>query len=368
MASTPYRILLVVSGMTPQVITETLYGLHQQTPAWIPDEVRVLTTTTGKTRIVQTLFNGQSGGEGWYYRWLEDYAIKKPVVFDAHTIEVIKTTQGRALDDLRTPQENEAAADYISHAIRAITSDPNTELHVSIAGGRKTMGFYAGYALSLFARPGDRLSHVLVDEPFERLPDFYYPSPVRRLINDGNGGLIDAASARVWLASIPFVPLRGFVDQRDGVLNKACFSELIALVTQAMCPVTVHLKCAQRSIYIDQRRCILAPREFGFYLWFAKRAKQQESPLAMPHELEPRQDYAQELAAAHKQAGTELTGSVSEGLTKAYFEQCKSRLSTRLRKEFGPQMAAVIGVATLGERGRSRYGLTLQPHQIVIER
>jgi CRISPR-associated protein (TIGR02584 family) len=48
-------------------------------------------------------------------------------------------------------------------------------LHVSIAGGRKSMGFFAGYAFSLFGRTQDRLSHVLVNDPFESFPDFYFP-------------------------------------------------------------------------------------------------------------------------------------------------------------------------------------------------
>lgn len=37
------------------------------------------------------------------------------------------------------------------------------------------MGFFVGYALSLFGRAQDRLSHVLVSDPFESLTDFYYP-------------------------------------------------------------------------------------------------------------------------------------------------------------------------------------------------
>lgn len=39
------------------------------------------------------------------------------------------------------------------------------------------MGFALGYAMSLFGRPQDCLSHVLVSDPYERVPDFYYPTP-----------------------------------------------------------------------------------------------------------------------------------------------------------------------------------------------
>jgi CRISPR-associated protein (TIGR02584 family) len=47
--------------------------------------------------------------------------------------------------------------------VLAPTADPQASLHVSIAGERKTMGFYVGYALSLFGRTQGRLSHVLND-------------------------------------------------------------------------------------------------------------------------------------------------------------------------------------------------------------
>ena len=58
----------------------------------------------------------------------------------------------------------------ITNLIRAFTADPESALHVSIAGGRKTMGFFLGYALSLYGRAQDKLSHVLVSPPFESSP------------------------------------------------------------------------------------------------------------------------------------------------------------------------------------------------------
>ena len=56
------------------------------------------------------------------------------------------------------------------------TLDDDTQLMVSIAGGRKTMGYYAGYALTLFGRHQDQLSHVLVSEEFEGNRDFFFPT------------------------------------------------------------------------------------------------------------------------------------------------------------------------------------------------
>lgn len=86
------------------------------------------------------------------------------IKFDEKSLNAIVDKEGNKLDDLKTPEENELAADMICQKVREFTQDDNVSLHVSIAGGRKTMGFYAGYALSLYGRLQDQLSHVLVSE------------------------------------------------------------------------------------------------------------------------------------------------------------------------------------------------------------
>jgi len=70
------------------------------------------------------------------------------------------------------------------------------------------MGFLLGYALSLFGRPQDRLSHVLVDQAFETHPEFFYPPKMSRVLTTREGRPINATDARVLLADIPIVRLR----------------------------------------------------------------------------------------------------------------------------------------------------------------
>ncbi|MBP6582128.1 MAG: hypothetical protein KA204_01445, partial [Chromatiaceae bacterium] len=44
----PRRILLAVTGLTPQVVTETLYALAmERQPPFIPTEIHLLTTAEG---------------------------------------------------------------------------------------------------------------------------------------------------------------------------------------------------------------------------------------------------------------------------------------------------------------------------------
>ena len=159
-------ILLAVTGLTPQVVTETLYALHQQGQG-LPEQIHILTTAEGYQRARLTLIN-----DSWLARFYTDYQLPKPDFTEQH-IHILQQANGEPLSDIRTQTDNQAMADGITEWIRNFTADPETALHVSIAGGRKTMGFYAGYALSLYGRSQDRLSHVLVSADYESHPQFY---------------------------------------------------------------------------------------------------------------------------------------------------------------------------------------------------
>ena len=172
--SFPRRILLAVTGLSPQVVTETLYALAVRAEdagaPFVPTEIHLMTTQKGKQLARASLLH-PDGGQ--FHALLKDYPqIGKPL-FDERRIHVISGPDGADLEDIRSPEENAAAADTITALVADLTQDANAALHVSIAGGRKTMGFYLGYAFSLFARPQDQLSHVLVTAPFENHPDFY---------------------------------------------------------------------------------------------------------------------------------------------------------------------------------------------------
>ncbi|CAK0749007.1 hypothetical protein CCP4SC76_10006 [Gammaproteobacteria bacterium] len=60
-ATRPRRILLAVTGLSPQVVTETLYALAvMQDPPWIPDEVQLITTAEGAERARLALLSDGS--------------------------------------------------------------------------------------------------------------------------------------------------------------------------------------------------------------------------------------------------------------------------------------------------------------------
>ena len=209
--------------MTPQVVTETLYALMQQGPHALPHELHLLTTATGADRARLALLSEQLG---WFARFLADYRLPA-ITFDARHIHVLQDDAGQPMANIRSAQDNALAADQVAELVRRFTARADVQLHVSLAGGRKTLGYFAGYALSLWGRDGDRLSHVLVSDPYESSWDFFYPTPYERIIKTQNNTLVDCALAEVTLADIPFVRLRHGLPQAL-LAGRAGFAQAVA--------------------------------------------------------------------------------------------------------------------------------------------
>lgn len=118
MASTPSpkRILLAVTGLTPQIVTETLYALAcRDTDPWVPHEVHLITTTTGAESARLNLLHGN----GWFHRLCRDYDLPR-IVFPAENIHVLRDAAGAPLDDIRTQAQNTLAADFIMDKVREL--------------------------------------------------------------------------------------------------------------------------------------------------------------------------------------------------------------------------------------------------------
>ena len=170
----PRRVLLCVTGLSPQIVTETVYWLAvKRDPAFTPTEIRLVTTSEGANCAQLQLLHPVTGQ---FHRLRADYDLPL-ITFGTEQIHVLEDGGGQPMDDIRTLADNTCAADSITAVVRELTQDDNCALHVSIAGGRKTMGFYLGYALSLYGREQDRLSHVLVRAPYESHSQFFYPTP-----------------------------------------------------------------------------------------------------------------------------------------------------------------------------------------------
>ncbi|AGX86932.1 CRISPR-associated ring nuclease Csm6 [Candidatus Symbiobacter mobilis] len=367
-AGYPRRVLIAVSGLSPQIVTETIYALAaDQDEAFVPTEVHLLTTATGAQRAELSLL---SEDLGWFHKLQADFHLPG-IAFDRSHIHVMRDAQGKPLGDIRTPADNQAAADFITAQVRAFTADDACALHASIAGGRKTMGFYLGYALSLYGRAQDRLSHVLVSEPFESSYDFFYPTPYSRVLRLLNNQLADSVNAQVTLANIPFVSLRHGLPSAL-LAGTASFNDTVEAAIAALAPPRLRLHLRGQYIVAGTTRIALPPAELALLAVFARRAEMGKEPLPAPAKGVPDKDWATIYLREYRR----ITGNDAEnqdpthralrkGMDGEYFSIHKSRLHKTLKNTLGPSANAYL-IADGGTRPRL-YQLALNADAIAFE-
>lgn len=369
---TPQVVLLAVTGMSPAVLTETLWALAHpvdgQEPV-IPHRVVVVTTREGR-RKMENLFE-PSPVLGGLTPWealrtalqKEGLPVEGRLRFGrtGDDIRVMTraepgTQQSVELADIRSGADNEAAADYLLDQVRAIVENPDTRLIASIAGGRKTMSALLYACMTLIGRAHDALTHVLVSEPFEGLPHFWFPAQPGGPIPDAQGQRHDPRQARVELAWVPFVSLHQFLIRELG-RKPGTFTRLVErcrshLRRQAAANLRITLDTQRARLEINSTVCELAPAEMLAFYFFARRLKQNEPPFPSYKEA------MDELNAFRLEQLQEGQGSMSSwrlasSLTGKWDEHDLARALANLRarlRQLGPDAGLLI--ECLPERGR----------------
>lgn len=292
-------ILLAVTGMSPAVITETVWALAHQDDPVVPARIIAVTTLAGREEIRRRLFEPSDRFDGLApWESLRDTLRARGLTRggqprfgvtgdDIRVITAVDPETGlsRELADIRTPGDNDAVADFLLDQVRAIVENPDTRLIASIAGGRKTMGALLYACLTLAGRETDRLTHVLVNEPFDTIREFFFPDQpggaVPASAPDRRGsGEVSPSDARIELGDVPFVPLRNLFVRE---LNRKAgtFSRLVD-----SCRETIRHRAAEElRVSIDTTRCELevngaqirtAPLEHLLLLFLARRRKREE--------------------------------------------------------------------------------------------
>lgn len=355
--SFPRRILVAVEAYSPQTITEALYALSQTAqPCWIPTEIHIITTERGRDQVRQALLH-----DGWLTRLCADYAL--PEACSRLDFHLITTQQGKLLWDVRSEQDNEHTADFISQQIRTFTADPAASVCVLLSGGRRTMTYYVGYALSLFGRAQDRLKHVLVDDCYFFLNDFYYPPPQSRWQQDRDGTPFDAALVEVTLADIPFVRLRDGLPQAL-LAGSATFSDTIAAAQRRFAPPRVHLDWHGAALRCAGVAVPMPPVQLAFYTWMLQRHVQGQPPVRWTDVEE--QSLAEQFLHVYRRlhgatGGYEQAAAAlqREGMGKSYFDERKSSVNAALKKALGLAAADIYLLHPHGGRPVTRFGLRL---------
>lgn len=376
------RVLLCVTGLSPQIVTETLYGLAvQNKPAFMPTEVHLISTAQGARTAELLLFDPK---HGQFWQLLADYQL--PAISAAHChIHTIPATDGQALDDIRNLDDNRRAADEITERVRLLTADPDAAVHVSIAGGRKTMGFYLGYALSLYGRVQDRLSHVLVSPDYEGLRDFFYPTPDRRVIMRERKPL-DTREATVDLAEIPFVRLREELPKAL-LEGRSSYSDAVSAADRARQPVSLVVDLEHRRVIASGIELKFTPQAFVVYTWLLKRRlANQDFHRRQLHKPEIRADLAGWAEALYPEMSVEReqwerayrgdrerwlhrpdprTVTIENRKLEQWWSERIQSISDVLAAQMGSSLAQRYRVQVpLIDRGRGVYGIDLPSEAI----
>ncbi|GAB1384641.1 hypothetical protein MASR1M50_29620 [Burkholderiales bacterium] len=364
--SHPRRILLAVTGLSPQILTETLYALgvaeSADANAFIPTEIHLLTTSEG-AKLARTALLHPDGGQ--FHTLLADYPqLGHPTFNNAH-IHVIHDANGQPLSDIRTPAENASAADSITALVAQLTRDEQAQLHVSIAGGRKTMGFYLGYAFSLFARPQDELSHVLVSSPFESHPEFFFPPATPRRLATRDGRHLDTADARITLARIPVVRLRH--GQPQALLDgQASFGDTVAAIQRSLEPPRLHIDLPARRVLCGDTAVALPPAQLAWLAWWAQVSQQGLGPQSWRKaDAQAFLQLYRRIVSVDAVAYENACKRLQDGMEKEFFQQNNSKLADALKRQLGLAATPYL-LASHGRRPDTRHSLALPADAITL--
>lgn len=209
-------ILVAGMGITPAVLSETIWALSTKKPAVVPDEIVVVTKRNGAERLKESFFGTKTNGWKRLLSALQKEGIKTDGKLrfgpTQSSIRIIANAAGTDdLEEAITPEDVTRMADEILLTIRGFTEDPSTVVYASIAGGRKTMSALMLSCMSLLGRDGDHVLHVLVSPPFDRSlsPEFLFPEKGKSVV-DSRGQRYRCIDAKIDLIDLPFVKMRGW--------------------------------------------------------------------------------------------------------------------------------------------------------------
>jgi len=255
------NILICVSGLTPQIVTESLFCLAVKEKIPI-NEIYVLTTTRGKNVILGKDPHPHTPKTALLKEiknLCEKYKLKLPLFKEDENHIIVAKEESIELSDIRSDKDNILFPNKVCEFLKQKSSDPENVLYCSITGGRKSMSVHMANALSLFARENDRLIHVLTKEENE-FKGFY---PINK-----------KEAKDLEIADIPFVRLRPIISseiKRPDLLT-ANFEDVVKFTQNQLKILTpsnrMIIDIEKRELRFGNDYLILEPMEFLFYYFF----------------------------------------------------------------------------------------------------
>lgn len=243
-------VMVAMTGMSPAVITETIWALYKEKPDWVPDKVLVYTTQKGQKVFNEMVRSSQSGAKSIWEQLTAkigkpDMKIKTVLFLDDKDI---------ALEDIATSDQQLLVADQLLDAIRNLKNpcaDP-CRIVASIAGGRKSMSALMYAAMTYGADEEDIITHVLADENASNCRSFFFPEQKEQKLKNGkNQQDFTAKKVHLELAEIPFAPLRSLVGSAVEDANGS-FATLVGRARKRLRYINVE----DTRIRLSQSECV----------------------------------------------------------------------------------------------------------------
>lgn len=251
------NILICIAGLTPQIITESLYCLSVQKKIMI-DEIVIVTTKKGKDVILGKDKDPKTPKvslKNEIKNLAKLYKIKPPIFDESNNNIIVANEESLDLFDIRNDKQNKLFPNKLAKLLKEKTEDNKSVLHCVLSGGRKSMTAHFALVLSLFGREHDKLYHVLTKEKFE-FKDFYPKTKEERNALE--------------ISEIPFIRLRGLLG--DKLLSNEPYTDLVEWTQKQLKILTgnyILLKINSKEIQYENKILKLRPLFFSIYHQFA---------------------------------------------------------------------------------------------------
>jgi CRISPR-associated protein (TIGR02584 family) len=369
-------ILMAICGLSPQVITETLFALNQT--GRTVEAIHIITTQLGKEKILSTLLEP---GAGYYFRYLREYEQEiRAIDFGPPTVHTVCDEQGREIPDIRDEADNEQLLRICLELTFRFTRNPETAVYFSVAGGRKTMSSCLALAAQMYGRSQDRLFHVLVSPEFEGNPDFFYPPKNSRLIElkdeKGNPYFKETRFAEISLIHLPFVSIRERLGERYLKKPFDPATLMMSLVREDRVRLVINL--VQKKVIYQGIELDMMPSRLAFYAFFIMLKK--ECVLSVPScnrctecflDLEGIFKNQKKIVDLYsKLAGNRPLEEMSDtgivNLNADNFTMYKSKIHKELQNHFGLYALKDLGITSIGKRPNTHFGIGMDKGNIEI--
>ncbi|MGA1823091.1 MAG: CRISPR-associated ring nuclease Csm6 [bacterium] len=369
------NILLAVCGLNPQIVTESLYALHQEGQK--VDALYIITTRDGKEMINAHLLSPK---DGHFYRYMRDYQIENgSIAFDPSHVHVVRHEDGHEINDIIDEDDSESFLKKCLEIAFELTADSHNAVFFLVAGGRKTMSSCLAVAAQMYGRTQDRMYHVLVSPEFEQSRDFYYPPPfpveLELKDNDGKKYMMKSSYAKITLVPIPFISIRDRLSeeklrepQDPATLMLSCIHDKKSTLT---------LDIPEKKVFFKGKETDLPPALFALYSFFILQKAECTRKVTSCHTCQHCYMDIQEIFSRQSRISyiyDQITSTyhvhIERKKSRIYdidyetFNQYKAKIRRKLLQAFGLHLLPRLEITSWGARPDTRYGIILDKKYI----